>query len=285
MAAVYPLDEKGLHDWAGRLGFPPRWGGNNRSDRALESTGDAPCRKAPTDSEVRVNHSFRCPVLDALPREARDGLLERAVPRRLRRGERLCIAGDRSGRVHVVVSGVLKLAARSGDGKETILLLAVAGEVTGDIAAVDGLGQPFDAIAACRSYTLGLDASRFLEVVTSHPAAVLELAELLARRTRWVADTALERTSSEVPARLAGRLLDLGDLLGRVGSAGIDIELPLAQEELGGLAGMCRESTCKTLRHFKSEGLLDYRGRRLRLLRPDLLERIRCGGTTGKNFR
>ena len=88
-----------------------------------------------------------------------------------------------------------------------------------------------------------------------------------------MSDTAVERTSSEVPARLAGRLLDLADLLGTVRQGAVEMELPLAQGDLGRLAGMCRESACKTLRRFKSQGLLDYRGRRLRILRPDALER------------
>jgi CRP-like cAMP-binding protein len=99
---------------------------------------------------------------------------------------------------------------------------------------------------------------------------------------RWLYATTLERTSSEVPARLAGRLLDLGDLLGRIHQGALEIDLPVAQGDLGRLAGISRESTCKALRSFKSQGLLDYRGRRLRILRPDALERIRCAGRATK---
>jgi hypothetical protein len=41
---------------------------------------------------------------------------------------------------------------------------------------------------------------------------------------------------------------------------------------------MCRESTCKTLRRFQREGLVDYRRRRLRIMRPDALEEIKVTG-------
>lgn len=220
--------------------------------------------------------SSSSPIIDALPQSARRRLFERAVPRRLVRGERLYSGGDAPNRVHLVESGVLLLVARDAEGHETILFLAVAGEIAGEIAAVDGRHQPLDAVAALRTAVLGFDAEIFVDIVTAHPSSALELTRLLAKRNRWIADLALERTSGEVPARLAGRLLDLAAQLGRPGSSGIDLELPFAQEDLGRLAGMCRESACKALSRFRADGVLDYRGRRMRILRPDLLELLRC---------
>jgi CRP-like cAMP-binding protein len=173
---------------------------------------------------------------------------------------------------------VIKLLARSGEGHATILCLARPGDVLGEISALDGGPQPHDAIAATRCVVLGLDTDLLLEVLGRDPAAGLAVARAMARRMRWLCEATLERSTGTVPARLAGRLLDLGALLGRSHGEAIDIDLPLAQEDLGRLAGMCRESTCKALRSFKRDGLLDYRGRRLRILRPDALERIRCQG-------
>ena len=218
------------------------------------------------------------PVLEALPERDRRALLERGVPRALRRGQILYMAGERERRLHLVTEGVVKLTARDGAGHETILGLAVPGDLIGEVAAIDQLQQPLDAVAATPSSVLGIDADLFVEMMSRHGSASLELARCLAARTRWMCDTAMERSNSEVPARLAGRLLDLADMLGRVESGAVEMELPLAQADLGRLAGMCRESTCKTLRNFKAKGVVDYRGRRLRILRPDVLEKIRCAG-------
>lgn len=218
------------------------------------------------------------PVIEALPERDRRALLERAVPRVLRRGQILYMAGERERRLHLVTKGVVKLAARDGAGNETILGLAVPGDLIGEVAAIDELQQPLDAVAATPGTVLGIDADAFVEMMSRNGRASLELARCLATRTRWMCDTAMERSNSEVPARLAGRLLDLADILGRVNSGAVEMELPLAQADLGRLAGMCRESTCKTLRSFKAKGVVDYRGRRLRILRPDVLEKIRCAG-------
>lgn len=216
-------------------------------------------------------------VLDMLGPDARDKLLGRSVERQLGRGDILHLAGDRPERIHVIVEGVVKLSLRDSEGEETILGLAVPGTLAGDIGAVDGRPQPLDAIAATPVRALGIDAALFVDSVLSHPAAARELCSQQAARTRWIIETALERTSGEVTSRLAGRLLDLARMLGTQRGDQIAVELPLSQRDLGKLAGMCRESTCKTLRRLKSQGVVDYEGRKLRILRPDTLRMMRCG--------
>jgi CRP-like cAMP-binding protein len=218
------------------------------------------------------------PILAALNEGELARLTRRAVPRHLAPDDILFLAGDGPERIYVVDTGVLKFSARDGEGAETILGLAVEGDLVGEVAALEDALQPLDAVAATAADVVGFETEMLLELIGSNNDAAIELARSLAQKTRWLASAALERTSGELPQRLAGRLLDLADLLGRVKGDTIELELPLAQRDLGRLAGMCRESACKTLRHFQSEGLLEYRGRRLRIHRPDLLHKIRCTG-------
>lgn len=218
------------------------------------------------------------PVIAALEERSRHALLDRAVPRNLDVEDTLHFAGERPDRVHVIESGIFKLVARDGSGNETILGLATAGEVVGALTVVDGFGQPIDVIAASACTVIGIDAGNFATAVTSCPRAITELLIQTQAQLRWVYATTLERSAGEIPARLAGRLLDLADILGKPSDGTLELDVPLRQTDLGRLAGMSRESTCKTLRRFKAAGVLDYRGRRLRILRPDVLERIRCAG-------
>jgi CRP/FNR family cyclic AMP-dependent transcriptional regulator len=217
-------------------------------------------------------------VLDAFCPRDRNRLIERGVLRRLVGGERLYLAGELVRRVHLVCSGVLKMTARDREGRETILGLGLAGDLIGEVAALDGRPQPLDAVALMRTTVLGFDADLFARLLENNPAAGIELARALAQRTRWIIDTALERTGAELAARLAGRLLDLADLVGCVRNGAVELEVALPQADLAGLAGMCRESANRTIQEFKKEGVVAYRGRRLRILRPDALERIRCTG-------
>ena len=217
------------------------------------------------------------PVLAALPEPDRAVLSERSVRRLLWHGDILFLAGERSTRVNVLVRGLMQLSARDGEGRETILGLAVAGDLVGDLPALDDLPQPLDAVSSGPSEVIGIDKEALADALSRHPKACLELARALVARTRWICDTAMERTSAEVPARLAGRLLDLADLIGSIDGGAIELDVALPQADLAGIAGMCRESACKTLRKFRHRGMVEYRGKKLRILRPDLLERVRCG--------
>jgi CRP/FNR family transcriptional regulator, cyclic AMP receptor protein len=223
-------------------------------------------------------------LLSALPPAERGRLLERAVPRRLSPGAVLHLEGDPEPRVHLIASGVVKLTTRDPGGREAILGLALPGELIGEIPAIDGKAQPTDALAATHCEVLGIDAALLREILARHGLAALAVARSLSARLRWVSDTALERTASDVPARLAGRLLDLAELLG-AGRGHGEFDLPLVQADLASLAGMSRESACKTLRTFKARGLLDYSGRRVRILRPDLLGLIRSGAAGEEPIR
>lgn len=219
---------------------------------------------------------LRCPVLAALPDEIRRSLLEYAVPRALARGEALLLAGSPPQRVYVVRRGLVKLAARDSEGRVTILGLALPGGLVGELAAADGLAQPLDALAATRAEVVSLGAQRFVDAVSASPAAALALMRVQADRMRRVCETALERSSAAISERLAARLLDLADLLGRRDGDAIEFEVPLAQADIAGIAGMCRESACKAIGRLRAQGVLEYRGRRLRILRPDALERLSC---------
>ncbi|MEA2447336.1 MAG: family transcriptional regulator, cyclic receptor protein [Actinomycetota bacterium] len=223
-----------------------------------------------------------CPVIAGLQASDRMGLLARSVPRSLKRGDALFFAGESSGRIHVVVEGVLKLAASDSQGNESILGLAVPGDLVGEISAIDGDPQPLDAIATTACELVGLDADALLRAISASPKAATEMLNALVRRNRWMGATTVERTLAHVPARLAGRLLDLAETLGRMNQGTIELDLPLAQDDLGRLAGMCRESACKTMQKFKRSGVVDYRGRQLRILRPDVLEKIRCAGRAAR---
>lgn len=224
---------------------------------------------------MSLDHS---PFVAALPPREQERLLDRAVPRALERGDALYLTGDEERRVHLVESGLLKLACCDAEGRETTLALAVPGDLVGETAACDGDLQPLDVVALTSCKVIGVDADLFIDVATSNPDAALELARTLAARTRWISATAGERTTNDVPSRLAARLLDLAEIIGRMRSGTIELDLPLTRTDVGQLAGMCRESASKTLSSWKRQGVLEHNGQTLRIFRPDALERIRCAG-------
>ena len=224
-------------------------------------------------------------VLSLLSPSAQGALRAGSVTKRLDPGTVVVVGGEHSERIHLVTEGAVKLVIADAAGNESLVGLALDGDLIGDIALLDGCGEPYDAIAATEVELLSIDRTKFLDIVSASPRALLELAADMAARARSLGAAATERGSRYAEARLAGRLLELANVIGRMNSGTIELEMPLSQRDLGRLSGMSRESACRTLRRFKDEGLLEYGPGRLRIFRPDVLERIRCGERAAKPSR
>ena len=114
----------------------------------------------------------------------------------------------------------------------------------------------------------GLSATRLLTLhrrdllalLGSHPEVALALLGELAARIRRLNDTLEEREALSIPARLARRLLELGDRLP---------EVTLRQKELGDMVGATRECVNKLLRAWTEAGLVVARRGRLTVLDPE----------------
>jgi CRP/FNR family transcriptional regulator, cyclic AMP receptor protein len=232
--------------------------------------------------------SYSCPDwLSLLEPEVFADLTRRATVKGLDREQILFSEGDDGERAHLVLAGVVKLGTRSLDGKETIVGLAVPGDLVDPVSVLDGGRQPFDAIAATPGRVMTMDAQILRSALARNSSACLALGRALSGRTRSLIGTAVERSTAGATARVAGRLLDLTGMLGKLDRVGSDIEVApaLHQGDLARFAGVSRESASKTLARLRRAGVIDYDKRRLRVMRPEVLERIRCAGRASELFR
>ena len=218
------------------------------------------------------------PFLACISPADRARLTEHAVNRWLGRGDILYLAGDSRPLIYLVTRGAIKLVGRDRRGNEAVLGLALPGDLVGAEAAIDGLSQPTDAIAAAPSSVLAIETARLLDAMETDGRAAVAVARSVSTRLRWSYASTLERSARDAPARLAARILELAEAIGRPRGGAIEVDLPMARTDLAGLAGMCRESASKAMGALRREGVLDFRGRHIRILRPDLLDRVRSEG-------
>lgn len=221
-----------------------------------------------------VRHLLYSPVLAALEPDARSRLARMATTRSLTPGQTLVLAGEPSDHVYLVTEGVLKLIAFVQE-REQVVDIACPGDLVCDAEALLDVPPSLDVVGATDARVIAFERSVFIDTLDAK--ARLELARSLSRHAIRARFSAADSSLRSVGERAAARLLELGDALGRMRTDAIEIELPLTQAELGQLAGTSRESMCRTINSFKRRGLIEARGRKLRILRPDLLERLRCG--------
>jgi CRP/FNR family transcriptional regulator len=214
--------------------------------------------------------------LESLPERARAEIASAARTICFRRGETLFLAGDAPSSAFLITQGVVKLIHRDIEGREAILAVCFPGRLVGAGAALVAETHRHDAYGASRGTALLLTADLIERLVASDVGAARAVAVEMARWSQRFEDAAVERTS-RVAARVAGRLLDLSDAIGRDGENGRYVEMPMPYADLARLSASSRETVSKTLHRFRREGLIDFRGRTMRIQRPDMLQRIRCG--------
>ncbi len=188
--------------------------------------------------------------------------------RRLRRGQVVFTAGDRSDTLVVVVSGRVKVVVRSADGGELTLTVIQPGGVFGEIGIADGGPRSADAETLEESWLLFVPGELIRELSSRVPSVAQALMASIAASLRRLTDAASDLVFLDLPRRVAKVLLGLAR-----GGDGV-IEQRMSQEELAHQVGGTRQSVNAALRGFQRRGWIDVDGRAVTVKQPEALDRF-----------
>lgn len=221
-------------------------------------------------AEERSGQTF----LGALHTAEREELQRIGRFRRFRRGETLFHEGDPSDFVVLILEGNVKVSCAAECGAETLLAVCGVGDIVGELSAVDGKPRSAQVAALDAVHVRMIPAADFTRFLEAHPRVLKVLLALISGRLRDADRERAEVRAFGVPSRLALRLLELSQTHGRQTPEGIELELPLSQQELAEWVGASREAVAKALRLLRERGAIDTRRRAITVLRPDLLRRL-----------
>jgi CRP/FNR family transcriptional regulator, cyclic AMP receptor protein len=133
------------------------------------------------------------------------------------------------------------------------------GDITGEIAVLDGKERTADAVAleACEVFVVY--ARDLLPVLSAHPAALLEIIQLLCEKLRSTS-AIIEDNTLEMRGRTARGLLRLAQQHGRTSKEGIRLDLTVSQAELGGYLGLSRENVSRQLGQLRDANVITIHG-------------------------
>jgi CRP/FNR family cyclic AMP-dependent transcriptional regulator len=83
----------------------------------------------------------------------------------------------------------------------------------------------------------------------------------------------VELSARDSMSRVAARIVELSERFGDEVEAGVQIDLPISQEELAGWTGCSRDSVVKALQAMRGLGWIETGRRRITVLRLDELRR------------
>ncbi len=226
--------------------------------------------QTPAVEEMRV-----VPFLEALSPEARAEIDGAGTRRTLPAGSTILSEGELANRVGILREGLVKLTASQADGYQTVLALRGAGELLGEMSALDGHPRTANVHALVPCRVQFVQAGQFIQFMNDHPSASLAVIRTLVARLRESDGHRMQFGSDGVPRRLARQLLQLADSHGEVGAdCSIDIALPFTQDDLAGVVSASRDAVARALKEWRSQGLVATGRRRVTLIDPAALSRL-----------
>jgi CRP/FNR family transcriptional regulator/CRP/FNR family cyclic AMP-dependent transcriptional regulator len=217
----------------------------------------------------------RIPLLQDVSAEALTQLTRSLRRRTYSRGEVIFHQGDPGDTLHLVRGGRVKVVLPAESGDEAVLAILGPGDCFGELALLDGGPRSASVVAMEPVETLVLGRQDFLAFFRSNIEAAERLVVTLARIIRRANEEVADLAFLDLPGRLAKKLLELAETHGHPleGGKGAEITVPLTQEELAGMIGATRPSVNKVLGLYEDQGAIQRRGRRIAILKPEVLRR------------
>ncbi len=190
-----------------------------------------------------------------------------------RAGQTIFAAGEPGATVILIEEGRVEVSVTSITGRKSVLAHMGAGEVLGEIAALDGGPRSADAMAATKVTGRVISRDNVLSFVTGAPETAQAVIIELCSKVRNASEMFLTQSVIEGSPRLAQGLLRLFDKWGEDHSDHTTLlSEKFSQQEIGEFAGLARENVNRQIKAWAQDGILRLEGRHLVLLDRDALE-------------
>jgi CRP/FNR family cyclic AMP-dependent transcriptional regulator len=207
---------------------------------------------------------FKDVAVDLAPFEAR------ANWRRFEPDEILVDFDDPSSDVYFILAGEVRILIRTPSGKEVILSEMRAGQMFGELSAMDGVKRSANVTALTRGEVCVMSSAVFRELVFSSQAVGERLFKLLTARIRELNARLMEQTVLDLRHRLYSELLRLS--VPRGGSGERIVSPPPYHHILAARIGCRREQVTREFTMMTQEGLVERTRGALVLKQPNVLQ-------------
>ncbi|MEV4054693.1 Crp/Fnr family transcriptional regulator [Amycolatopsis sp. NPDC049688] len=209
-----------------------------------------------------------------LPPADRRAVTEAATRRSYRRGETVWREGDRTHVVLVLLSGHVRIVQGTPEGREVVVGVRGAGEVVGELSAIDAQPRSATVEALEDLEVLEIPGDRFVALCRARSRMSWALLLVLSSRLRSVGRQWLDVGGGAAARRVAAQLMQLAVQHGVRRGDDIRIAVPATQAELAMTAAISRESWARATRELRRLGVISTGRRQVTIHRLAELRRL-----------
>jgi CRP-like cAMP-binding protein len=189
-----------------------------------------------------------------------------------KRGDFIFHEGNHAIGFYCVNEGIIKLYKTGIEGREQIITFAKEGDIIGYRSVLSKESFCTTAKVISDAYLCFIPAQRLFKLVESNANFSLKLIQQACKELEVANKYITDIAQKTIKERMAEVLLKLHDEF-NVNTEGY-LNIPLTREELANLVGTATESVIRMLSLFKSGGLIELKGRKIKILQADELKRI-----------
>ena len=216
-------------------------------------------------------------LFQALSREQKDEMMKKIVCSKYKKGEIIFNEGEEPAGLVCLTQGKVKLFKKGVGGKEHIVRLARPNGLLGYRAIFAAEKSQATAVAMEESIICVLDKDYLFNMLENNGKLALSFVKVLAKELGFVYSRTITLTQKHIRGRLAETLMFLLDFYG-FEEDGQTIKAILLREDLAKLSNMTTSNAIRTLSAFANEGLLELKGKKIKLLKLVDLEKISTQG-------
>jgi len=174
--------------------------------------------------------------------------------------------------MYVVESGNVRIFKSSAGGREQVLSIDGPGSSIAELPVFDGGNYPASAAAVDQATLIFVSKQDFQALCLTHPQVALKVLRVVGSRLRRLVGIIEELSFTTVRHRLASFLLRLAQKEGRKTADGLEVTLPVSNQELASQIGTVRELVSRNLSRLQAEGSVRIEGRKVTIRDTRVLE-------------
>jgi CRP/FNR family transcriptional regulator, cyclic AMP receptor protein len=217
-------------------------------------------------------------LLGRLGETDRTALLAAGTIREFPNGRRLIQQGATDDHAYLLLRGRVKVAARDHNGRSALLGIRLAGDLVGEMAALDRPAM-HSVLRSADVTTCGPVVAKVIKSADLHalmrrkPEISLGVVRMVTSRLRWASERRVD-VASRARARVARILYDVVQGYGSSKPTHWELGVPLIQSEIASLSGVSLRTVQKTLRDLHDDGVLIRKYGTIHVIDLDALRRI-----------
>jgi CRP/FNR family transcriptional regulator, cyclic AMP receptor protein len=213
----------------------------------------------------------KVPIFSGLTESELGFLSQRTLARNFSPGELIFGEGEPCPGLYVVASGNVRIFKSSPGGREQVLSIDGPGSSIAELPVFDGGNYPASAAAIDNATLLFVSKQDFQALCLAHPQVGLKVLRVVGARLRRLVGIIEELSFTTVRHRLASFLLRLAQKEGQRTACGVEVTLPVSNQELASQIGTVRELVSRNLSRLQAEGMLKIDGRSVTIMDAEAL--------------